>query len=363
MHHYNYHRIVQSLRTRRNGVAKSRSTLLASQLDSYWAQLRLANADIPGKSILSNTNDLSKTAIDSTESISIEAALKIYLKQKNAGKGKTFKAAAERACRYLSDVAGSKSLHEYSRSDALTFRNALIERGLAGSSVARVFNTVSAIFNFTSNELALELRNPFRGVYFDKAAGVSKRLPIPTSTIQTIQKSCKEHDDDCRWLVALISDSGLRLSEAAGLTLADINITDDVPHLLVRPNTFRNLKTAGSERTIPLVGMSQWAARRLINGNLNETNSAAFPRYTKLGIVNANSASASLNKWLKQYVTEGCTMHSFRHSLRDRLRAAECPSDMIDQVGGWAHGSVGKNYGTGYSLKKLQKYLNRIVIQ
>jgi len=87
MYHYNYHRIVQSLRTRRHGVAKSRSTLLASQLDSFWAQLRLANADIPGKSMLSNTNDLSKTTIDSTESISIEAALKIYLKQKNARHG------------------------------------------------------------------------------------------------------------------------------------------------------------------------------------------------------------------------------------------------------------------------------------
>jgi hypothetical protein len=201
MHHYNYHRIVQFRRTRRNGVAKSRSTLLASQLDSYWAQLRLANADIPGKSILSNNNDLSKTVADRTESISIEAALKIYLKQKNAGKGKTFKVAAERACEFLSDVAGSKSLHEYSRSDALTFRNALIERGLAGSSVVWVFNTVSAIFNFTSNELALALRNPFRGVYFDKADGVSKRLPISSTTIRAIHKPCKEHGDDYRWLV------------------------------------------------------------------------------------------------------------------------------------------------------------------
>ena len=26
-----------------------------------------------------------------------------------------------------------------------------------------------------------------------------------------------------------------------------------------------------------------------------------------------------LNKWLKQYVTGGCTMHSFRHLLRDRI--------------------------------------------
>jgi hypothetical protein len=90
MHHYNYHRIVQSLRTRRDGVAKSRSTLLAAQLDSYWAQLRLANTDIPGKSMLLNTNDHSKTAIDSTESISIEAALKIYLKQKKRWKREDF---------------------------------------------------------------------------------------------------------------------------------------------------------------------------------------------------------------------------------------------------------------------------------
>ena len=91
MHHYNYHRIVQFRRTRRNGVAKSRSTLLASQLDSYWAQLTLANADIPGKSILSNNIDLSKTVADRTESISIEAALKIYLKQKTLEKGRLSK--------------------------------------------------------------------------------------------------------------------------------------------------------------------------------------------------------------------------------------------------------------------------------
>jgi hypothetical protein len=131
MHHYNYHRIAKFLRTRRNGVAKSRSTLLASKLDFYCAQLRLANADILGKSILSNNNDLSKTVADRTESISIEVALQIYLKQKTLEKGRLLKR-PQRACRYLSDVAGSKSLHEYSRSDALPFRNALIERGLAG---------------------------------------------------------------------------------------------------------------------------------------------------------------------------------------------------------------------------------------
>ena len=32
---------------------------------------------------------------------------------------------------------------------------------------------------------------------------------------------------------------------------------------------------------------------------------------------------------------KGGVIHSFRHSMRDRLREVECPSDIIDQIGGW----------------------------
>ena len=52
---------------------------------------------------------------------------------------------------------------------------------------------------------------------------------------------------------------------------------------------------------------------------------------------NVNSASTALNKWLKSRVPEGCVIHSSRHSLRDRLKAVQCPSDMIDQIGGWGY--------------------------
>ena len=31
-------------------------------------------------------------------------------------------------------------------------------------------------------------------------------------------------DDDIRWLVALISDTGMRLAEASGLLIEDINL-------------------------------------------------------------------------------------------------------------------------------------------
>jgi hypothetical protein len=39
-----------------------------------------------------------------------------------------------------------------------------------------------------------------------------------------------EADDDLRWLIALISDTGMRLSEAAGLHVDDI-VLGEVPYV------------------------------------------------------------------------------------------------------------------------------------
>ena len=62
---------------------------------------------------------------------------------------------------------------------------------------------------------------------------------------------------------------------------------------------------------------------------------------------------ALLNRWLKQTIGDGYVMHSFRHSMRDRRRAVNCPSEMIDQIGGWLKRSVGEGYGEGYSVAQL----------
>ena len=145
------------------------------------------------------------------------------------------------------------------------------------------------------------------------------------------------------------SDTGMRLSEAAGLHINDIILDDDIPYINLTPHPWRSLKTKGSQRQIPLVGASLWAAQRIKN-DLHHT--FAFPRYNTTSSTNANSASAAINKWLKPRVPEGCVIHSFRHSLRDRLRAVQCPSDMIDQIGGWSTAGLGQAYGLGYSLEK-----------
>jgi hypothetical protein len=48
--------------------------------------------------------------------------------------------------------------------------------------------------------------------------------------------------------------------------------------------------------------------------------------------------------------------------MRDRLRAVECPKEVIDQIGGWSSGDVGESYGDGFPLDNLNKWLSNITI-
>ena len=85
-----------------------------------------------------------------------------------------------------------------------------------------------------------------------------------------------------------------------------------------------------------------------------------YPRYMNTGKCNANSASASINKRLKQDF-DGLTAHCLRHTMRDRLRAVECPMDMIDQIGGWRSvATIGVEYGKGYFLEAIRAVMTKL---
>ena len=331
LHHYSYPRVVQGLRTSSASKAKTRALIAAAKLDEYWCRIRMTDPDLVGAHLLKQsshiTNDESNI-LSQKMTVSLSEAISIYVAHKGQGKSKTFYAAIERAFRYLVSACGSKDLHEYTRQDALKYRDYLVAKGLSGSSITRVLNTLRPVLNFVISEYALDIKNPFVGLYYERTSGVSKRLPIPLKTIKKIQAECRRYDDDMRWLIALLSDSGMRLSESAGLLKADISLEAAVPHVVIQPHAWRRLKTLASERKVPLVGEALWAARRIFESH--HGSKFAFPRYNKASFTNANSASAALNKWLKAFVPQGCTVHSFRHSLRDRLRAVECPSDMVD---------------------------------
>lgn len=200
--------------------------------------------------------------------------------------------------------------------------------------------------------------NAFARPYFPAEVNPTKRKTIPLDEIKRIQNYCMTIDDDMRWLIALISDTGMRLGEAAGLHLDDIRLNETIPHIDLKPHPWRSLKTKGSERRIPLVGVALWATERILEDG--SENKIAFSRYCNEFGCNANSASNGLNKWLRNHVPQNCVIHSFRHSLRDRLRAVECPTEVVDAIGGWQVATAGQRYGDGYPLDVLLAWLMKI---
>ena len=351
---FNKDRVIVSLHTRSLPKAQRSAAALSDRLERYWDSIRLE---------VFHTRELGLSLVQefeadrSSASVSIEDALNSYLRLKGTGRSKTFFQGAARAVGYLTEATSAEELSSLSAADAARFRDHLIGRGMTAASVRRVFGTVKAITNLAIREYGLACPNVFANVFLPDDERASIRSPIPDDNIVAIQKECVELDDDVRWLVALISDTGMRLAEAAGLLVSDIRLDNEVPHIALRKHPWRSLKTNGSERDIPLVGMSLWAARRIVENQQD----FAFPRYTDGSGCNANSASAAINKWLKPRVPDGCVVHSFRHSLRDRLRRVECPSDIADAIGGWATAGVGQKYGSGYGLEVKARWMERIV--
>ena len=364
--HYKYPCIVQGLRTSSPQEAKLQAKIEAAKLDAYWTQMRLVKSEVLGLSLIKDGGDVHRlnSPYDPSEGTfegpTLLDALGVYLEQKGSGKAKSFGQSAERACGYVIDNCGNKPLAAYTRQDALIFRDCLVARGLTGSSVTRNFSYVKAVINFALSEFALDVRNPFVGVYHDRSKGVVTRGPIPLDALRRVQRECMQIDDDIRWLVALVSDTGMRLAEAAGLSVNDFKLQADIPFVEVRKHPWRNLKTSASARVVPLSGMALWTAQRILQQA--DTSPYAFPRYNRGSRTSANSASAAINKWLKNHVPAGCTMHSFRHSMRDRLRAVQCPADIADQISGWATDGVGQGYGCGYPIEVLMEWMKKTVV-
>ena len=294
------------------------------------------------------TNDVSKTP-----SPLLSEAMQHYLQLKGIGKAKTFHQAAIRNTKVMTDILGDRVLTEYRSVDAGRVRDKLLARNLSVLYIRRIFTTVKAIINLSITEQGLDIRNPFSQIYLPDGES-NKRVSIPVDTIRQMQQACYQHDDDMRWLIALISYTGMRLAEAAGLHITDLHLDKEIPYVDIKPHPRRPLKTKGSQRQIPLVGAPLWAARRI---KANASSDYSFPRYTNHNRCNANSASNALNKWLQSNFHEDIVIHGFRHAIRDRLRAVNCPSEMIDQIGGWSSGKIGEGYGEGYGLHHLHKWI------
>ncbi len=184
MAHYSSPKIVKSLKTKNLSHANKLAWQLVDKLDDHWASLR---GDLFSTMVADHHKHVAALPLPKSSMI-IQDALSEYLRHKGRGKGDRFKRYAERSVGYLIEFAGSKSITEYTRTDANTLRDALIDRGLVASSIKRNFEVVRSVFNVCIKEAGLDIVNPFSGVILSSAPPGKRRQPIPISDIRRIQQ-------------------------------------------------------------------------------------------------------------------------------------------------------------------------------
>ncbi|MDN4982365.1 hypothetical protein QY049_03895 [Bradyrhizobium sp. WYCCWR 13022] len=266
-----------------------------------------------------------------------------------------WRAAKQNAVAKLIEKRGNKALQDLTRTDAVAYADfwegRTIAEGISASSANKNISHIGGMIKAVNKRLQLGLDNVFAGTRLDGGRD-GKRSPF---TVQHIRErilapgALDGLNDEARDVIYVVMETGARPSEIVNLSKSRIHLDCDVPYIRIQAEG-RLLKTEHSERDIPLVGLAHEAMKRHRNG---------FPRYHDKG----SNLSATLMKHFKArglLPTPRHSIYSLRHAFKDRLKAAECPEEMIDELMG--HSTGKPRYGDGYGLALKSKYLNAIAL-
>ena len=287
----------------------------------------------------------------------LDLHLKIHPKRDNA----KFVAYQRRAFAALVAVTGDKPISEFKRADARAYMNAALLTAKT-TTVRRLLGAIHPVFATYIKENDLATPNPFAELQIPKEGhDAKKRRPFTPPELVTLEAACRAQDDPMRWILALLAGTGARLAEVVGLPLDDIHLDADHPHVVLQVHPWRDIKGANGirgvkDRTVPLAGVALWAAQR-IKATATTGQVFAFPQYTTITECRATSASGALNGWLKRLLPLPHTCHELRHTVKDQLRAVQCPKDISDAITGHGTKSVGDGYGDGYDLRVKSEWL------
>jgi integrase len=299
--------------------------------------------------------------------VHLSEAVEAYLAAHKRAGNRKFVTDTRRAIGQVIAAAGDLPLTEYRRVHAKAVCDHLLKRGVKTATVRRNINIITAVFNEGIREFDLrDASNPFERLRIrGEGEDAQGRQSFTTEELRSIAAACRQRDDDIRHLIALQADTGARLGEIVGLRIEDVLVDHRVPHVWIRPHEKlgHTLKTPASKRKVPLVGIALWGAQRALEAQSDATGGWLFPRYAADNNLKATHASNTINKWLRQTTKTAKTSHSFRHTMRDRLRHVAAPKDIQDAIGGWGTPSIGEGYGSeGYLLEQLHTYLAKVAL-
>ncbi len=222
-------------------------------------------------------------------------------------------------------------LDEVEPPDVWDFIVELDDAGLRPNSIRAILAPMKAMYATAFEDGAVR-SNPTVNVRIGARASESEQ-EARAMTRAELARLLGHVPEDWRLLMELLTHSGLRISEAIGLTWANVSF-GATPHLEVRRQDCRGelgpLKTASSRRDIPLSpGMARrlWAARGA-NGKADRvfTSPQGFP------LAYGNLRRRVLVPATEAASLEWVTFHTFRHTCASLL--FEAGRD-VKQVSEW----------------------------
>jgi integrase len=261
-----------------------------------------------------------------------------------------------RAVENFLSVVGDKPVSELTEDDGIDYadwwRERVLKENVAVKTANKDIGQLSRMLKDVSIRRCIKIPAIFRGLRL-RGATERSRVPFETEFIQDellATGALDELNEDARYVLYVVAETGMRLSEVVNLREDAIHLDAKIPYVKVQADG-RKLKTEDSEREIPLVGVALAAMKRRPQG---------FPRYRD----KSASLSATVNKFLSVNglrPTKDHSVYSLRHSFKDRLVAAEAPDSLIDSLMG--HKTYKPKYGKGPSLELKLKFLESIALR
>ena len=157
------------------------------------------------------------------------------------------------------EAVGDVALYDLERRHALEFRawwlKRLKKKGLKPHTGNKDINALRRLISTNYDIDAVQMVNPFARVRLKDEAQVP-RQPLEREQIVAAARpgALGGLADAFCVLFRLLINTGMRPVEAIGLELDDVVLDHEVPHVHVRKNAVRGLKTDHSERLLPLLG-------------------------------------------------------------------------------------------------------------
>jgi len=163
------------------------------------------------------------------------------------------------------EAVGDVGMYEVERHHAMTFRTWWLKRikskGLKPHTGNKDINALRRMITTNFDIDAVQKPNPLARVRLKDEAQVP-RMPLSATQIRAaiVPGALGKIAPEFALLFRLLINTGMRPVEAIGLELGDVILDHDVPHVHVRKNAVRGLKTDHSERLLP--NATWWTVRR-----------------------------------------------------------------------------------------------------